>query len=123
MLIEQEVGQAIAGLSSLGVVNYVRALEIQALPYIIVEKITSPRSQTHQGVDIYVVSRIQVSVFADNYIQAKTLAAEIYGLSGYSSNDVSNILLMNEQDMFDDDAKAYEVIMDFRVTHYEVIGN
>lgn len=123
MLIEQEIGQAIAGLSSLGVVNYVRALEIQALPYIIVEKITSPRSQTHQGVDIYVVSRIQVSVFADNYIQAKTLAAEIYGLSGYSSNDVSNILLMNEQDMFDDEAKAYEVVMDFRVTHYEVIGN
>lgn len=122
MLIEQEIRNAVVSLSSVTSVNSLTALDKQPLPYVVISKISSVGFNTNSEASNMRISRFQISVFASDYVSAKTYASELYSLKAYESETVSYVALANETDRSHATINAVEVLMDFIVRHYDEEG-
>lgn len=118
MTIEKAIMLQLKNLTTMSVFNN-RATSIKKVPYCVLTKISAPREYTMDGNAGMVTARLQVDIYHDTYINAKTEAEKLYVLDQYTSSIVSNIRLDNETDLFDDETKIHHVILDFIVRHYE----
>ncbi len=92
-------------------------------PYLVVQKISAPRSHTHQGADGLVVARFQFTCVATTYKGAKDVAEELRAaLDGKAvtmgTTEVSAAFYDDEIDDQDPDAKLYWVQADY-LLHYK----
>lgn len=94
------------------------AIENQSTPYVVVSKVTAPRSYTNDGRDGMVQARFQVSLFADDYKTVKEEAFKMYTIADASSSTIHFIVLENETDLYEA-IGIHHVILDFIVNYYE----
>lgn len=104
--------------------NLARGVTLPAVTYM---KVSGPRDQTMQGPSGLVSARIQVSSWAASYGAAKTLSDSVrQALDGYMGTTdgvrIGGIELVNETDQYESEPNVFQVIMDFRVKHSEVIA-
>lgn len=77
----------------------------------------------HHDIDV-AFPRVQLSVFAKRYLEAKEIASEIIkGLRRYKgmmgSTSVLQIVLESEYDMYESDTKLHHIAIDFKIIYWE----
>lgn len=88
-------------------------------PYIVISKVSAPRSYTNDGRDGMVIARFQVNLYGLDYKTTKEEAYELYSVADYTSSNVSYIVLENEIDLYNDNSEYHQITLDFIVSHYE----
>lgn len=69
-------------------------------PYVVLTRISAVRDYHLQGASGYVVSRIQIDIYADTYTSADTTAqAIIRTLSGYRGGSILGLFVDNQRDL------------------------
>jgi hypothetical protein len=111
-MIEQDIRDAIASMTTITKIFPMNALEGTACPYITYGKISSPRGSSLDGFNGTVISRFQVTVHDVTYIRSKTNASALYGLVDYTTTGLIQMELVNETDMYDQTLKHYLTILD-----------
>lgn len=95
------------------------AIENQVAPYVVVHKVSAPRSYTNDGRDGMVVSRFQVDLYGSDYKTVKLEAQKLYSIADIESTEIAYVVLATEMDMFESDSGLHHVLIDYFVNHYE----
>lgn len=103
-----------------------RAPDDFSAPFVIYQKITGKREQSHEGDSSLVHPRIQYSCWGINYGSAKLVSRQVvkalHAFKGVVSGvDIQFVEVDSEVDTFDEDTKLYRVLVDVIVWHREVI--
>lgn len=91
-------------------------------PFVIYTRVSTPRLRDFDGSTGCAEPTFRVDVYADDFDAARELAKSVrLKLDGYSDSEVSEIALMNEQDMSDlvSTPGLTRVQLEFRVSHTE----
>jgi hypothetical protein len=132
LIIEQAVLtqlQATAALTALVSTRcyYVRAPQAVTAPYVILERQSGSREQTHDGPAHLAYAYIQIFSFASTYAVAKQIAGIIQGVfEGFSGNlgtapyvSVGATTYEDEVDDLDPDTSLFYTAQTFKFTHNE----
>ena len=118
---------AIAGVTALvsTKIYFVKAPQDVTAPYLVIQKISAPRSHSYEGADGLVTSRWQFTAFATTYKSVKDIGDAIRaGLDGFTglfgAVRVGYCLYDNETDLYDDDARLYGLAADYLINYTEV---
>lgn len=103
-------------------IYYVSAPQDVTLPYIVFFKVSALREHSHDGASGLARIRIQFSIFADTYLEAKeiaqTLQVILQGYSGISEGvNINGIFYENETDFYEEG--RYYVNADYIIWHKE----
>ena len=103
-----------------------RAPDDFARPYIVYQKVTGPREESHSGDSDLAHPRIQLSCWSDTYAEAKAVARTVIGslhsFVGTSMGiDIQASTIDGEVDTFDDATKLYRTVVDVIFWHREVL--
>lgn len=120
-MIEHAIRSLITGLCD-GRVYYVTVPQNIDLPYIVISKISSLRHYSLSSKSGLVTSRLQLSVFAESYWEAKQIAREIQAIlenfQGESESiKIQSLFYDNEVDLFDEE--IYQIASDYTIWHIE----
>ncbi len=91
-------------------------------PFIIYTRVSTPRLRDFDGLTGMAWPTFRVDVYAPDFDKAREMATAVRrALDGYRDADVSEIALMNEQDMSDlvSTPGLTRVMLEFRITHTE----
>jgi len=99
-------------------VHFVQAPQDVDNPYIVLTKISGVRDNAHDGATGLVHTRIQLSVFATTYYEAKQIVQAAQNvLQAYSglmgTVQVDSCFYENETDTYETDTKLYHVTSDY----------
>jgi hypothetical protein len=101
----------------------VRLPQNKSTPALVYTQISGPRLHDLGGASDRAMPRFQVDCWADTAAAAKSLAdavrASLNGFNGTLTTIKATIRLDNEQEDYDDGAKLYRVIQDYRLNHTE----
>lgn len=105
-------------------IYYVKAPQDVTNPYIVLQKISGVRGHSHDGADGSVQARIQVSIFATTYKEAKDISeavrAEIDDYKGtMQSVTVGHCFFDNETDLFEEGEGLYGIADDYLILYTE----
>lgn len=109
------VGEAVDGF-----VEWAAQPEGRTAPYITLHRIGGLRSQTTDGPDGMIESRVQVDCWGTTYTEAKIAArAVIFALNGHRDMTFRHVAVENERDDHDLDPPdpLYRTSLDLRVIH------
>jgi hypothetical protein len=71
-----------------------------ARPYVVLSRISGVRDYHASGASGYVVSRVQIDVYADTYAGTNTvMSAIVAALSGYRGGTIQAVFIDNESDL------------------------
>lgn len=96
-------------------------------PAVTFMKVSAPRDHVQKGPSGLVSSRFQVSAWAQNYSAARQAAALVrLALIGYrgvvaSGVRIGGVLMVNERDLEEPDAKLWQRASDFMIFHDEEV--
>jgi len=93
-------------------------------PYITYQRIGGDRDVTHDGNSGLSDSRMQLSCWSNEYLEAKTLALEVTKALNGKQGTLGGIarcasFVENELDLFDEESKLYSIIVDVKIWHSE----
>lgn len=108
-------------------IDYVRAPQDVAAPYLVFFKVSGPRVHSHDGVSDLANPRFQFSCFAGTYYEAKQVAEQVQtALDAYSGTmggaggvSVGACFYENETDIYETDANLFHVAVDYLIWHEE----
>lgn len=84
-------------------------------PYIVYQRISANSENVLSGKTNLINTRLQIDCYADTYVAAQALAAQVDVLmDGWSVQNVSN----PAQDAFEPEVRLHRVILDYSVWHY-----
>lgn len=103
-----------------------RAPDQLVVPFIVYQKITGNREQSHTGSSNLANPRFQVSCWGSTYASAKAVSRQVVlALDAFkgvvSGVDIQFSDIESEVDTFDEDTKLYRVLLDVIFWHQEVI--
>lgn len=101
-----------------------QGLQGGAKPYLVVTKVSAPRYHTHEGAAGLVDCLMQISIFADGYIETKNIAAEIQNaLQGFSGTmgavEVGGAFYQNEVDNYETETDIFHLAVDYKILYKE----
>jgi hypothetical protein len=93
-------------------------------PYLVYQRISSPRGYTHDGPDGSVEARFQFSFCSEILAGAIAAAEELrLVLSGFKgtlgTHEVGHAFIDNEVDLYDPDTEIHQVIVDYLIGYIE----
>lgn len=96
--------------------------DVDARPYLILQRISGNQPYLYAGADPLQESRIQIDVYADTYTEARdTTNAVIAILSGYRGGSIQGAFLDSRRDLPAADAgevnTLFRTSIDFRIQH------
>jgi hypothetical protein len=84
-------------------------------PYLVYQRIAATSENVLTGRTGLVNTRLQIDVYADTYVEAQALAAQIATLmDGWSVQNVAN----PAQDGYEPDVRLHRAILDYSIWHY-----
>lgn len=93
------------------------AVKSERPPYIVINKVSAPRGDTHSGKDGTVQARFDIKIIADNYVDAKVFASELYDIKDMDT--VARSILENETDLYYEDVNIHLVNLDYLIYYKE----
>lgn len=95
-----------------------------ARPYAVLSRISGARDYHAQGPSGYVISRVQIDVYAESYVAAHGTAQSIVAaVSGYSGDGIHAVFIDGQRDLSGleagDPNELYRVSIDVIVHHAE----
>jgi hypothetical protein len=89
-------------------------------PSITYSRVSTQRLVSHDGDSNLIKARLQISLWAARYEDAKELAAEVTQLLQCLKADPIQVIFMtNEIDLYDDKVKVYQIAQDYEVNFKE----
>jgi len=132
MIIEQAIHDELLATSGVTAlvgekIHYVKAPQDVVPPYIVLTKITSNPTYSHDGAVNLCESVIQISIFATTYNSVKLIAAQVKNvLNAYSGTmgGVSGVIVNscfheNEIDLYEEGQELYHLAEEYRLWHNE----
>lgn len=107
--------------------DYVKAPQDIAKPYVVFFKVSDPREHSHQGASALARARFQFSIFAETYKECKQIAKQIQislqGYSGIMGGEegvfVGGCFYVDETDNYEPQTQLYHVSVDYVIWHKE----
>jgi hypothetical protein len=91
------------------------APDMPTSPYIVYQRVSANSENVLSGATGLINTRLQIDVYAQTYLAALALAAQVDALMGaWAVQNVSN----PSQDVFEPDVRLYRVILDYSIWHY-----
>lgn len=88
--------------------------------YVVYRRISGPRTYDFDGPSGLVTARMQFSVLAPSYLQAKAVAEQLrLALEDFADDTVIVCRMLNEIDTYESETRLHHVIVDFGVTYKE----
>lgn len=91
-------------------------------PFVIYTRVSTPRLRDFDGPTGNAMPTFRVDAYATDFDKARTLATAIRKkVDGHSDDDISDCMLVNEQDLSDltTDQKLSRINLEFRISHNE----
>jgi hypothetical protein len=130
MIIEQAIHDELLDTSAVTAlvgqnIFYVKAPQDVVAPYVVITKITSPRSHTHDGADGLCETLMQISIFTQTYYEGKQIAVQVQAvldsyqgtMGGDSGVIVNSCFYENEVDLYEEGQELHHLACDYRIRH------
>lgn len=126
-MIEQDVYTQLsnhAGLTALVGVKIYPLIAPQGAqaPFVVYQKVSRIPAYSHSGYSTYQKVRLQISCFAETYLEAKNIAAQVVDAMETwpdANAKVMSVFLDDETDIYDERTMLYHVPVDFIVEYGE----
>lgn len=111
-------------------IHYLRAPQDtkgRSFPYIVILKVSAPRTYSFDGLESVLPTRMQLSAFATTYKSAKDITIQIHAalgdftatMGGGGGVAVAGTFIENETDIFEPETELYHVATDLLIWHTE----
>lgn len=114
MTVEQQIRQQAQTLTDVPV-SLGTEVKGQTYPYGVVYVISGVPHYTHDGNDGTKRKRLQINLYAKSYKDVKELAILLYDIDTYTSDNIKQITVLNEVDIYDNEKQSFGVAIDIEV--------